>query len=482
MAIIPGQTGTTTKAVDGLEGPTAGSPVSFPSGFSGNFVPTALADANATLTSANSIVVMTPTANRVLTLPSSVPSAAFAITIINRSASFTIAVNASGGGTVVTVGLGQVTVLSTQTNPTTTAHWTISTNNAALQGGNSFGATMLLGTNDNFGLDFETNGTVKVSIGTDGILTASNGAPGSAVRARFNASNPPASLSYFCANGNPYLGFNTNQTASTDGQTYTTTNPASRVVGPTGSGALSLDVAASGTAGNAITWVNALTASAAGAVTVGPSGTSVSTLVHTFNLPTVSSYGGSIAATAVNSMRLSAGVNENIIVSARTTQNNAAAFAFIGGTSDTNTLADMYWQVLENDNTNHATLTNDAYRWYNGAGTVTMSATRAGVWTLGPLSTGSASVPTATATTLFGLDQTIYRGRTLLVTAHDNGATHIGGYAMILVLWNGGAYTYQISQPITGTNGGTFSVSGNNLQITHSFGSTRTVSYRVVIV
>jgi len=171
MAIIPGNTGTPARAVDGLEGPTAGSPVVFPSGLSGNFVPTALADANATLTSANSIVVMTPSANRVLTLPSSVPSAAFAITVINRSASFTIALNASGGGTVATVGLGEVTILSTITNPTTTAHWTISTNGAALQGGNSFGATMLLGTNDSFGLDFETNGTVKLGISAAGAVT-----------------------------------------------------------------------------------------------------------------------------------------------------------------------------------------------------------------------------------------------------------------------------------------------------------------------
>jgi hypothetical protein len=175
MAIIPGNNGSPARAVDGLEGPTAGSPVPFPSGFTGSLVPSPLSDADATLTSANSIVVMTPTANRTLTLPSSVPSAAFSITVINRSPTFTIALNASGGGTVVTVGQGQATVLSTQTNPTTTAHWTISTNNAVLQGGNSFGAAMTIGTNDNFGLDFETNGVIRLGINAAGLATFNNG-------------------------------------------------------------------------------------------------------------------------------------------------------------------------------------------------------------------------------------------------------------------------------------------------------------------
>ena len=76
MSFIPGNTGVATKAVDGLEGATSGAPVVFPSGFQGSAVPTTLTDANTTLTiTSNPVVVMTPTAIRTITLPStSIPA------------------------------------------------------------------------------------------------------------------------------------------------------------------------------------------------------------------------------------------------------------------------------------------------------------------------------------------------------------------------------------------------------------------------
>lgn len=173
MALIPGSTGKSTKVVDGLEGPTAGSPAIFPSGFTGSLVPQSLADTNHTLTSSASAVIITPTNNRVITLPSSVPSANYSITVINRSPTFTVAINASAGGTVATLGLGQITIVSTQINPTTTAHWFISTNGAVLHNGNSLGGALVLGTNDNFDLSFKTNNATRMTLSTNGNLAIS---------------------------------------------------------------------------------------------------------------------------------------------------------------------------------------------------------------------------------------------------------------------------------------------------------------------
>lgn len=45
------------------------------------------------------------------------------------------------------------------------------TNQAIVQGGNTFGAAMTIGTNDNFGVNIETNGTTKLSVGNDGNIT-----------------------------------------------------------------------------------------------------------------------------------------------------------------------------------------------------------------------------------------------------------------------------------------------------------------------
>lgn len=46
-----------------------------------------------------------------------------------------------------------------------------SSNQAIVQNGNVLGATMTVGTNDNFGVDIRTNGTTKVSVGTAGDVT-----------------------------------------------------------------------------------------------------------------------------------------------------------------------------------------------------------------------------------------------------------------------------------------------------------------------
>jgi hypothetical protein len=50
-----------------------------------------------------------------------------------------------------------------------------SSNQAIVQGGNTLGAAMTIGTNDNFGVNIETNGTTKVAVGTAGDVTIGTG-------------------------------------------------------------------------------------------------------------------------------------------------------------------------------------------------------------------------------------------------------------------------------------------------------------------
>jgi hypothetical protein len=112
----------------------------------------------------------------------------------------------------------------------------------------------------NLGLGVTPTGTSKFEL-----YTGSGSFNG--ITARFNASNPPISFSVANSNGFPYLGFNTVQVAGTDNQTYATTNFASRL--DSGSGGFRFFTAPSGTAGNAITFTQAMTLDASGRLAVG---------------------------------------------------------------------------------------------------------------------------------------------------------------------------------------------------------------------
>jgi hypothetical protein len=178
MAFIPGQSSTSAKAIDGIEGPTAGSPVVLPSGFSGaSQKPFAASDANLTMTLATGgLVTMTPTTTRTITLPTTDIYIGYGVTVINLSASNTININASGGGSATSVAPGsQMTVYANANNPTTPGQWNVAYGTAILNGGNTAGAALTIGTNDNFGLNFETNGTINGSINSSGAWTL--GAP-----------------------------------------------------------------------------------------------------------------------------------------------------------------------------------------------------------------------------------------------------------------------------------------------------------------
>jgi hypothetical protein len=109
---------------------------------------------------------------------------------------------------------------------------------------------MTLNSSGNLGLGVTPTGTSKFEVYTG--TGAFNG-----ITARFDAANSPISLSVANSNGFPYLGFNTVQVSGTDDQTYGTTNFASRLDGA--NGGFRFFTAPSGTAGNAISFTQALT-------------------------------------------------------------------------------------------------------------------------------------------------------------------------------------------------------------------------------
>jgi hypothetical protein len=128
-----------------------------------------------------------------------------------------------------------------------------------------------------------SSGTTVVTVTDAGAVTGpisitlSNTASGAPIQTRYNTSNANAVMNYYCTNGNPYFGLNTVQTASSDDQTYSVSNFAAKI---TLTGALEFWTAASGTAGNTITWIKGISVADTGAVTLGPSGF---TGTHTVN-------------------------------------------------------------------------------------------------------------------------------------------------------------------------------------------------------
>jgi len=240
------------------------------------------------------------------TIPDAGTTASFVMNegtnVINGALTLPASVNYTGVGSITKAGAGDLTLNATGTvTLTVTASGTanllsasqtisgIKTHSAAItfSGGTAANLSIWAASNvlrqrggtSGWAVD-NTSGTAIISatdagaISIIGPLTASNTGTGAAIQSRFNASNAPVVLNYFCSNGNPYVGFNTVQTASSDNQTYAVTNRAARMVYGTSAGIpWQLDVAASGTAGNTITWITALSASDAGALTAGPTGT-----------------------------------------------------------------------------------------------------------------------------------------------------------------------------------------------------------------
>ena len=103
-----------------------------------------------------------------------------------------------------------------------------------------------------------------------------------------------------------------------------------------------------------------------------------------------------------------------------------------------------------------------------------------GAVTLGPSGgVGSVSVPNNTPTTLIDVGSTEYQNRQIWLVVYDTG-TNVGAAAFIYVNFQGAVYTPTINQTFTGTNTSLLSVSGTQIRFTQTFGSTRTIRYRMV--
>src|SRR5690606_23921004 len=76
----------------------------------------------------------------------------------------TAATLTAGNGISITNGAGSITIESTVTGGSGGI-------GDILQGGNSFGTTMTIGTNDNYALSFETNGSNRITIANTGEVT-----------------------------------------------------------------------------------------------------------------------------------------------------------------------------------------------------------------------------------------------------------------------------------------------------------------------
>jgi hypothetical protein len=149
------------------------------------------------------------------------------------------------------------------------------------------GGKAILDSSGNLGLGVTPTGTSKFEVYTG--TGAFNG-----ITARFDAANSPISLSVANSNGFPYLGFNTVQVSGTDDQTYGTTNFASRLDGA--NGGFRFFTAPSGTAGNAISFTQAMTLDASGNLLVGT--TSASGIITTS--ANVNSQAGTIYTRNIN--------------------------------------------------------------------------------------------------------------------------------------------------------------------------------------
>jgi hypothetical protein len=113
-----------------------------------------------------------------------------------------------------------------------------------------------------------------------------------AVQAQFNASNTPIVFACNNSNGDAYLGHNTVQVSGTDGQTYAITNAAAKL--RMNGGNFQFNIAPSGTAGDPITFTQAMTLDASGRLLVG------ATAAGTFGGNTAEFRGANIATLGAN--------------------------------------------------------------------------------------------------------------------------------------------------------------------------------------
>jgi hypothetical protein len=93
----------------------------------------------------------------------------------NNSGTTLAAVDAGGRFVAPNLGSGDTTTYLCRNSSNQIATCTAGAGSAFVDGGNSFGATAVLGTNDNYNLEIETNGTTRLTIDTSGNATLATG-------------------------------------------------------------------------------------------------------------------------------------------------------------------------------------------------------------------------------------------------------------------------------------------------------------------
>ena len=107
-----------------------------------------------------------------------------------------------------------------------------------------------------------------------------------ALQVRYNGSNDAMGFGIANSNGFPYLGYNTKSQASVDAPVYERSNPAAQL--RMDSGSFKFNIAASGTAGNAISFTQAMTLDASGNLVVGGTSANVGVWNKAITLNTAS--------------------------------------------------------------------------------------------------------------------------------------------------------------------------------------------------
>ena len=198
-----------------------------------------------------------------ITVPYTFGNATTAIPLSNLDSDYATvyqAVNGIGNGSValanVTITGGTVSNVSGVVPTPFTANGVVyASSTSALATGS---ALVFDGTN--LGLGVTPTGTSKFEVYTG--AGAFNG-----ITARFNSSNAPIAFGLANSNGFPYLGFNTIQANGLDTQTYSVNNFASRL--DANGGGFKFLIAPSGTAGNAISFTQAMTLDVSGRLAIG---------------------------------------------------------------------------------------------------------------------------------------------------------------------------------------------------------------------
>ena len=180
---------------------------------------------------------------------------------VNFATNATIGTTSVGLGNTTTTLVGLTNVSTTVVNTSN-----VSANTSLLLQTNGTTTAITVDTSQNVGV----GGTPSAKLD----VVANNFAGGPAISARYNTSNARIGFNIANSNGFPYIGYNTNNVSSSDTSTYDLSQAAAQL--RMDNGQFRFNIAASGTAGNAITFTQAMTLDTSGNLLVGQTSLSTS--------------------------------------------------------------------------------------------------------------------------------------------------------------------------------------------------------------